>query len=545
MHRCNDFIVPGISRREFLKLLAAGGVVALGGAAGLGTFSTKNNIKHAAAQPSGTWSNGPKTLNHAVHLALLHTGKVLYVAGSGYHNPSASGPYKAGIWDPKTNSQTEYTLDEDLFCAGQAVLPNGNVLFMGGTLKYPFQTKNHLWWGLDAAYEFDVRSEKFLERPSMTHGRWYPTAVVLDSGKVQVLEGYDEYGYHNLLTEIYDPDTESWTISYDPNTSRTYCVGCSAKRCANVPGAGSPCYGGPNKGVNPVAGLYPRMHLMPSGLVAAVGQKIARRFWNPATGKWYGAGSGRQRSYGTSVLLPLQNTAAERGKILVCGGSEKTGYPAVATNTAEILEPNGFKLNSRFIASMKYQRRYCNPVLLPTGKVIIFGGTRENNDLSLAVYNPEIFDPVTEQWSELPPHSVPRFYHSGAILLLDGRVWTAGSSYSAKKFDLRTEIFSPSYVSESRPTISGAPSSGSYGGTISIPTPDSSNISAVSLVRISSTTHHYNTDQRLVWLQIRSRAPNKVTVSAPINGRLAPPGYYMIHVLDGSGVPSAGSVIKI
>jgi hypothetical protein len=544
MHRCNDFIVPGISRREFLKLLAAGGIVAVGGAAGLGTLSSKNS-KQAMAQSSGTWSDGPKTQSHAVHLALLHTGKVLYVAGSGYHNKSADGPYKAGVWDPATNSQTEYDMDEDLFCAGQAVLPNGNVLFVGGTLQYPFQTKNHLWWGLNVAYEFDVQSETFLARPSMAHGRWYPTAVVLDSGKVQVLEGYDEYGYHNLLTEIYDPDTASWTISYDPNTSRTYCVGCSASRCANIPGAGSPCYGGPNKGVNPVAGLYPRMHLMPSGLVAVVGQKIARRFWNPATGRWYGTGSGTQRSYGTSVILPLQNIAEEKGRILVCGGSEKTSYPALATNSAEILEPSGFKINSRFIKSMKYQRRYCNPVLLPTGQVIIFGGTRENNDLSLAVYNPEMFDPVTEGWSELPPHSVPRFYHSGAILLLDGRVWTAGCSYSASKFDLRTEIFSPSYISEPRPVISGAPTGGSYGGTISIPTPDASGISAVSLVRISSTTHHYNTDQRLIWLQIRSKGPDKVTVSAPINSRLAPPGYYMIHVLDGNGVPSAGSVIKI
>jgi hypothetical protein len=129
--------------------------------------------------------------------------------------------------------------------------------------------------------------------------------------------------------------------------------------------------------------------------------------------------------------------------------------------------------------------------------------------------------------------------------LLDGRVWTAGCSYSASKFDLRTEIFSPSYISEPRPVISGAPTGGSYGGTISIPTPDASGISAVSLVRISSTTHHYNTDQRLIWLQIRSKGPDKVTVSAPINSRLAPPGYYMIHVLDGNGVPSAGSVIKI
>lgn len=199
---------------------------------------------------------------------------------------------------------------------------------------------------------------------------------------------------------------------------------------------------------------------------------------------------------------------------------------------------------SKYIQSMTYARRYCNPVILPTGKIIIFGGTRENNDKTLAVYNPEMFDPVTEKWTVLPPHSIPRIYHSGALLLTDGRVWVAGTSYSVYSYELRTEIFSPAYMSEDRPTISGAPPSIAYGGQFDITTPDASDITAISLVALSSTTHHYNTDQRLLWIQVLGRTSNTITVSAPINRRLAPPGFYMLHVLDG-GVPSKAAIVQL
>lgn len=541
--------MPDISRREFLKFLLAGGIVlAFGGLTGFSTLAPKNGTRQAAtALPLGSWSSGPTALSHPVHVALLRTGKVLYVAGSGYHRLSANGPFKAGIWNPETNNQVEVqpALDEDLFCSGHAVLPNGNVLIVGGTLKYQFQATNKKWWGLDAAYEFNVQTESFQTRPDMAHGRWYPTLVVLDDGRVQVVAGYDEFGFHNLLNEIYDPGTKSWSMTFDPNTSRTYCVGCDAKSCANVPGAGMPCYGGPNNGVNPGLGLYPRMHLMPNGLVAVVGQTGARKVWNPATRRWHGAGTGTTRSYGTSVLLPLQNTTTEKGKILTCGGSPQSSLPAIATNSAEIIEPSGFRLNARPVESMTYARRYCNPVILPNGKVIIFGGTSENNDSTKAVKYPEMFDPNTEKWTVLPQHSIPRIYHSGALLLRDGRVWTMGSSYSNSKFELKTEIFSPDYISESRPSISGNPTGGQYGGTIAIPTPNGNAIEAVSLVRISSTTHHYNTDQRLLWLQVLQSTASSVKVAAPINSKLAPPGYYLIYVLNGSGIPSVGAVVRI
>jgi len=538
--------VPRVSRGEFLGFLAAGGIAALAGMRSVSSPRAFNNFDNqATAQVSGSWKTGPKALNHPVHLALLPSGKVLYVAGSGFHRPSASGPFKAGIWNPTTNAQKEYLLDEDIWCSGHALLPSGNVLFVGGTLKYAKDSPNRLWWGLNSTYEFSFQTETFLNRPAMKHGRWYPTVVCLANGKIQVVDGYDEFGYNNLLTEIYDPVNKTWTISYAPNSSDTYCVGCGPDGCANVEGAGEICYGGTNNGVAPLVDPYPRMHLLPSGMVACVGQDPIRYLWDPSTGSWYEAGTGIERSFGTSVLLPLQNTTTEKGKILICGGSDDPSFPAIAKKSAEILEQSDFKLVSKFAPSMTFPRRYCNPVILPDGKVLIIGGTRENNDKSLAVYKPEMFDPITKKWTILPPHSVPRIYHSGALLLMDGRVYVAGSSYSPYSYELRTEIFSPTYVFEQRPKISAISATATYGKEFEITTLNASTIKSVSMVRFSSTTHHYNTDQRLLWLQIISKTGNIIKVSSPRNSRLAPPGYYMVHILNWSGIPSKAATMQV
>ena len=146
----------------------------------------------------------------------------------------------------------------------------------------------------------------------------------------------------------------------------------------------------------------------------------------------------------------------------------------------------------------------------------------------------------------IPLPSVDRVYHQVSLLLPDGRVWTAGSTIRSNAEELRTEFFSPSYLFNGpRPAISGSPNVGGYGGTINISTPNASNISSVSLVRLMSCTHHYEANQRLVWLQILATGSNNITVSAPINANIAPPGYYMIHVLNGSGVPSVAKIIQI
>jgi hypothetical protein len=546
--------MPKVSRREFLKFIAAGGIAAAAGFAGFSSIVPRNASRQATAQGPVPWTDGPDTIGHAVHVALLPNGKVLYVGGSGWHRKEfQAGTFQAGIWDPVSGEHHALSQpNKDLFCCGQVPLANGNILLAGGTLEYKSLAPNKKYWGLDAAYEFDYATETFVERDSMAHGRWYPTLVELEDGKILTVEGFDEFGYHNLLTEIYDPETASWSISYDPDTSRQYTVGCDSTGCAEdsngnpIPGAPGPVYGGTNMGVAPGGlGLYPRMHLLPNGRVAVVGQGATRRIWNPATQKWHGAGTIAKRSYGTSVLLPLQNTTDELGSILVCGGSPTPN--AGALNSAQIFKPSSaasFAFVEESVTSMTYPRRYCNPVILPNGKIIIFGGTAQANLPEEAVFVPEMFDPDTKTWSELDPHTIRRIYHSGAILLQDGRVWTMGTSYSVISYETSTEIYSPSYCFGTRPEITDAPSGAEYGGTITIQTPNPAAVTEVSLLKVPTTTHHYNTDQRLIWLQIISRTDSSVTVSAPINSKLAPPGYYMIHVLEGD-IPSEGAMIHV
>ena len=538
-----------LSRRDFLKLLGASAVVGV-----LGKFvnfapqniQPQSIIREASAQSLGSWSLGQNTLIPPIHTALLRNGKIMYVAGSGWDQNAKFGPFRAAVLDLNTNSESIYETTDDLFCCGFSHLTNGNILIAGGTKDYDDVAGDGKWHGTKVAYEFDVDSSTFYKVPSMAHGRWYPSMVALPEGKAMVTTGFDEYGTVNALMEIYDPTFKSFNIKYDPTSNRQYCVGSGS----SLPGSGTPCYGGgPNKGTNISVGIYSRMIVMPSGLVIKAGQQQSLDTWNPTTGEWRDAGDMQVvgRTYGTAVLLPLNNTTSERGRVLICGGQLSAG--GATMNSAEILDFNAGTNLSPVISStapMNHARMYLMPVMLPTGKVVMFGGTSGANVNPVLI--PEMFDPVSvpNTWTDLPPATVPRQYHSSAILLPDGRVWTASGTPGMGLFENRTEFFSPWYFfAGPRPTINGSPTNGTYGGTITIPTPEASTISSVSLLSLPNHTHHFDSELRLIWLQIQSTSPANVVVSAPINANLAPPGYYLIHVLNSSGVPSEGKIIKI
>ena len=532
-----------LSRREFLKLLglgATGLALSTFGFNSLLNFSKMQNGGKVTAQSAGSWDptiNQPLQTS-AIHAALISGGKVFWLSGSDNYTQWADGPFYHGIWNPDGSFGSTNTLGEDLFCCGMNMLANGNVLLAGGTLEYDSQTLNGKWHGASYAYEVDWSSGSVGNRTQMAHGRWYPTQITLPDGKVFVVQGLDEYGVNSRLVEFYDPVTKSWQIKLDPAGTVTYCVGAGEQ--TYYPEAGTICYG---PGAAPYVSLYPRMHLMPSGLIASVGAGVDDRVYEPATFKWVWRGTTILRHYGTSVLLPLQNTDTEKGKILVCGGSTPTATDP-ATTTVQIAEPSGtYGLTRRNVQSMKYARKHLNPVILPTGQVVIFGGNLQG--AQSPVYNPEMFDPVSETWTVWPAATVPRMYHGLALLLQDGRVWTAGTTPTANSKEIRVEIFNPWYTSETRPTISGGLTGGAYGNTITIPTQNAADITKVSLVRVSATTHHYNTDQRLIWLQITGKTSSSVTVNAPINSKLAPPGYYLVHILNSAGVPSLGTFLKI
>ena len=537
-----------ISRKDFLKLLGAGAAAITVGKfldssvlrAGAGTSSSV--FGQAQAQSgSPAWTSGYLTSINPIHAILLPTGKILAIAGSGYHQSSLSGPYRAQVIDPPTGAAVSYTLPEDLFCGYHNHLANGNVLITGGMLKYDVQNPEGRFLGLASAYEFDVHSNTFQKVQSMVHGRWYPTQVLLPNGQVWVHDGLDEYGSRNALVEIYNPLTKTFSIRYDPNSATTYSPGADS----DLPGAGTTNYGGPGAGVSPFTSLYPRMHLMPSGQLLVCGMDHFVYLINPTTGAWTLVGQTQYswRDYGSSFLLPLNNTVADRGRVLIVGG--QSNYLLPATNTAEMLDFNQGTASAPVIRSttpMNIARVFALPVILPTGKLVLFGGAARDPDEY--IHTPEVFDPVTETWSTLPDANVSRTYHSSALLLPDGRVWMASGTPDRSTWEHRVEFYNPPYYYANRPQISGRVTTGPYGGTMRIPT-SSSNITKVSLLRLGSNTHHYDSNLRLVWLQITNTDSSGITVAAPINSSVAPPGHYMIHILNAQDVPSVAQIVRI
>ena len=321
-------------------------------------------------------------------------------------------------YDPVTGTDTNVPLSKDLFCAGQCQLPNGNILLTGGTAQYEndINNCNGRWHGARFAYEFDVNTGTLVEQAPMNTGRWYPTLVTLSDGKVVVVSGFDDYGSYNYLAEMYDPVTKSWSISYDPFSSTTYCVGYDTTGLC--PGAGSPCFGGPNQGVAPWLALYPRMFLLPTGLIYSSSMREQLFLLDPSTRRWTNIGQsslGQFRDYGTSILLPLANSSSERGKVMVVGGSSTDTSPA--TNVVEIHDFNQGTVTSpniRRVTSLNTGRKFLLPIILPNGKVIVFGGSSQGNNNPIFV--PEMFDPENENqgWTQLPSATVPRHYHGTA-----------------------------------------------------------------------------------------------------------------------------------
>ena len=543
-------MADNISRRNFLKLLGFGATaLALGGFGGVSQLihNPTNPNRASAQQSTGSWSSGQNCTCNPIHVALLPSGKILYLAGSGYSTAQQFGPYQGRILNVNTGAEKNFESqdfnNEDFFCIGLTHLADGKVLVSGGTKMYNGNPDNcnGLWHGLNSAWEVDSVSESLNKVTNMAHGRWYPTLVTLPDGKVMCCTGLDEYGVTNRTVEVYNPGSKTWTIVQDPNSNYNYTVGIGYETTCPGP---HPTY---NRTCPPLSN-YPRAHVMPNGLLFICGERKEMYTWNPADGDIvFRANNNLYRHYGTSFLLPLQNTATEKGKILLACGSPTSGD--FADTSCQILDFNvsGTAVPTiRAVSPMSYRRKYAtSPVILPNGKLLVLGGSEQGS--AIPVYLPEMFDPQTETWqSNLPSASIPRVYHSVALLLPDGRVWTAGGNTRIGQYRAETEFYSPPYLfAGSRPTISGDPVVGGYGSSIIIPTPSPASISSVSLVRLMASTHHYDANQRLVWLQITGTSSGSITVSAPINANIAPPGYYMIHVLNSSGVPSIAKIIAI
>ena len=467
-------------------------------------------VPSAAAQAStqGQWQTLPNLMPiNPVHSALLHNGKVLIVSGSG--NVAGNTNFQAGIFDPATGSVTTQPVNWDTFCNGMVVLPDGRAFVNGGTLQYdPFH-------GQLRSAIYDPATGQFTDVQNMAHGRWYPTVTNLSDGTLMTFSGLDETGSTNSTVEIYTVGS-GWSTAY-----------------------GSPF----------TPPLYPRMHLLPSGKVFYSGSTTSSRYFDPSAHTWSGVVASTNysgtRTYGTSVLLPLTPANSYKPVVMIMGG----GNPA--TNTTELIDLSAATPKWTYGPNMSQPRIEMNATILPNGKVIALGGSLNDEDTTTASLNADLYDPASNTFSSAGQNAYARLYHSNSLLLPDATVLFIGGNPARGTYEQHIEIYTPAYLFNpdgsfaTRPAITGVPSTGiGYGSAFQVQTPDAGTISSVVLMRAGAPTHAFDMEQRLVGLSFTAGS-GVLNVSAPPNGNIAPQGYYMLFLLNTSGVPSVAQFVQL
>jgi len=260
---------------------------------------------------------------------------------------------------------------------------------------------------------------------------------------------------------------------------------------------------------------------------------------------------------GSCTLLPIMPGDTDF-KILIVGGSavDSPKNTSDTTNTAEIFtfnsnnprESEGWKN----INPTNKKRFLSDSVLLPDGTVLVTNGaavgTSDDNDVP--VNEIELFDPKSGDWSVIDSLDRKRLYHSTALLLADGSVVAAGStghkwSTNPEHYEKEIEIIKPPYFGNNhRPEITNAPLEITYNKDFEITSPNSSEIEKIAIIRCSSVTHTNNMDQRYVGLSITD-VTNTLKVHGPNDSTFAPPGYYMLFLVNHDGIPSTAKIIKL
>jgi hypothetical protein len=167
------------------------------------------------------------------------------------------------------------------------------------------------------------------------------------------------------------------------------------------------------------------------------------------------------------------------------------------------------------------------------------------------VLQSEIYDPVADVWYPADHMRVPRLYHSTALLLPDGSVMTAGldEAFNLPPFnypEYRLEVYRPPYLFRGpRPQLQSAPETVTYGAQLTVSCSSADSIKSAALLRAGSCTHSFNPDQRYVGLAIAGRSGNSLILESPPDGNVAPPGFYLLFILNSDGVPSIAAQVKL
>lgn len=473
---------------------------ALTGAGVAGIFAALPRSE-AALDETGQWSSPLDIGGQAIHAALMHTGYVLFF---GYIEDAPAGDRTSyvGTWNYTTGAvgRADYSYPRDIFCAGMSFLRNGRLYVAGGhnaDIRVPDSV------GVAETDVFDPVTRTWTPGPVMAEKRWYPTQVQMPGGSTYIFGGWETDGTPALGVEVYDPTTG--TLRRLPASA--------------------------NKELK----LYPHMRLMPNGKLVKTGGARLTLFFDPATNTWANGPTMNvgNRPWGTSVAI------SGGTKVLTFGGRPLVG--SAPTRTAEVLDLTAATPRWQPTGSLTYGRIHCNGVVLPDGTVLAVGGGIEGN-LTGPVRTAELYDPATGTWRLMAAQTAGRMYHSTALLLPDGRVFSAGQNGA---YATTAELYSPPYLFRgARPTVTSLGASVRSGATLSIASPEASTVTRVALMRSGSTTHQVNTDQRHLFLAF-TRSGTTIAATVPANRNLAPPGRYLVFLLNGDGVPSVGRWVTV
>ncbi|HYZ07256.1 MAG TPA: galactose oxidase-like domain-containing protein [Pseudonocardiaceae bacterium] len=448
-----------------------------------------------------------------VHAALLRTGHVLLFSGSGNDvDRFVARDFRTRVWRYPSSRLDAPSTPIDLFCAGQAFLPDGRMLAAGGTAHYdPFS-------GLRDTLVFDPATRTWTRKPNMAGGRWYPTLLPLADGRLLAVSGFDAGDTVNERPEIYSDTPPGWSTVRSPGKWPLY-AHLFLLRDGRV------FYAGGQWGGN--YGVHPSVWNLSSGAITVV----------------HGLTAPDMRNQAASVLLP----PAQDQRVMIAGGGgpeHHHGGAVAGVKDACIVDLTAAAPAYQAIAPMHHARMHLSATLLPDRTVLVSGGSALEENAAVAAREAEIFSPTTRTWTVAAAARVPRLYHSVALLMPDGKVMTAGSNPVRKTEELRIEVYWPPYLFRGpRPALTLASNKGSYGGTVTATT-DASTLSTVNLVRPGATTHSFDNEQRLVNLPF-TNAAGRLTLTLPTERSLAPPGWYLVFAVNTRGVPSRGAWLQL
>ncbi|GAA3347285.1 hypothetical protein GCM10020358_61480 [Amorphoplanes nipponensis] len=483
-----------------------------------GTARTRASVADDPGQ-SGSWSPVIGTSVVPVFEAVLPNGKVLIWDSVG-DNAAESYPdhsfTRAMVWNPADDTAKRVDLQgSNIFCSGFAHLANGNILVAGGNANASLE-------GTVRTYVFNWQTETWTRGKDMAAARWYPSVAETANGEEVIIGG-------------------------GPTTAEVYQTNGAVRALTGF--------------TKYSARLYPFLGSRPDAQLGLVGPYATGYTVTTAGNGVITATTTRDsisRDYGSFSTYDI-------GRTLVVGGGNITedGVAKVPTRTAVVLDSRtGLAPSVAATGSLSTGRRQLNATLLADGSVLATGGmtstaTSPLVDLNHAATAAERWDPATGQWTVLAGASRVRQYHSTAALLPDGRVMTGGGGIcgicmTAGYLEKNIEYFTPPYLYDkdgsgrlaTRPVISTAPTGVGIGATFTISSAQASSIRKVALVGLGDVTHSVNQGQRYVPLTF-SASGTTLTVTGPPNGGVAPPGFYMLFVVDDAGVPSVAKMVQV